>query len=210
VDATAPGAWSDRRADFSKSRERSERAGRTTQLRTAKPCGPGTRCWCQVGGGVFDPTGSDSTTQFADDGGKTNSSPGSARNKPLKPFAQGGPGCLGCTCGSPCALSSAQGPRVPAGTRPSLRPLISRGHDRSANLGRIRAASTSTHIRCLKIQSEACFRTRRLRLAPRRLPPEAIDRLHYRSRLPSGNDGARFGRRKIFAEQPASWNGGMQ
>jgi hypothetical protein len=106
--------------------------------------------------------------------------------------------------------SSAQGPRVPAGTRPSLRPLISRGHDRSANLGRIRAASTSTHIRYLKIQSEACIRTRRLRLAPRRPSPEAIDRLPYRSRLPSGNGGARFGRREIFAEQPASWNGGMQ
>ena len=89
-------------------------------------------------------------------------------------------------------------------------PSVSRGHDESASLGRVRAASTSTHIRCLKIQSEACFRTRRLRLAPRRLPPEAIDRLHYRSRLPSGNDGARFGRREIFAEQPASWNGGMQ
>jgi hypothetical protein len=30
--------------------------------------------------------------QFADDGGKTNSSPGRARYKPLKPFAQGRPG----------------------------------------------------------------------------------------------------------------------
>jgi hypothetical protein len=27
--------------------------------RTAKPCGPGTRCWCQVGGGVASPTGLD-------------------------------------------------------------------------------------------------------------------------------------------------------
>jgi hypothetical protein len=26
-------------------------------LRTAKPCGPGTRCWCQVGGGFSNPTG---------------------------------------------------------------------------------------------------------------------------------------------------------
>ena len=25
--------------------------------RTAKPCGPGTRCWCQAGGGCSDPTG---------------------------------------------------------------------------------------------------------------------------------------------------------
>jgi len=29
--------------------------------RTAKPCGPGTRCWCQVGGGVARPTGSRKT-----------------------------------------------------------------------------------------------------------------------------------------------------
>ena len=34
-----------RRAVF---RERSQRAGRMTLLRTAKPCGPDTRCWCQV------------------------------------------------------------------------------------------------------------------------------------------------------------------
>ena len=26
-------------------------------LRTAKPCGPGTRCWCQAGGGSSNPTG---------------------------------------------------------------------------------------------------------------------------------------------------------
>jgi hypothetical protein len=26
-------------------------------LRTAKPCGPGTRCWCQAGGGDVGPTG---------------------------------------------------------------------------------------------------------------------------------------------------------
>ena len=34
------------------------RARRRTALkRTAKPCGPGTRCWCQVGGGFSSPTG---------------------------------------------------------------------------------------------------------------------------------------------------------
>jgi hypothetical protein len=30
----------------------SRRARRTALKRTAKPCGPGTRCWCQVGGGM--------------------------------------------------------------------------------------------------------------------------------------------------------------
>jgi hypothetical protein len=43
-------------------RERScKRAGRTMRLRTAKPCGPGTRCWCQAGGGFSNPTGFRST-----------------------------------------------------------------------------------------------------------------------------------------------------
>ena len=36
----------------------SRRAGRTALMRTAKPCGPGTRGWCQAAGGEFDPTGS--------------------------------------------------------------------------------------------------------------------------------------------------------
>ena len=54
--------------------------------RTAKPCGPGTRCWCQVGGGFGKPDRARQDRQFADDGDKTNSSPGRARNKPLKPL----------------------------------------------------------------------------------------------------------------------------
>jgi hypothetical protein len=32
---------------------------RTMLTRTAKPCGPDTRCWCQAVGGEFDPTGSE-------------------------------------------------------------------------------------------------------------------------------------------------------
>ena len=35
--------------------------GRTALKRTAKPCGPGTRCWCQAGGGCSNPTGFRST-----------------------------------------------------------------------------------------------------------------------------------------------------
>ena len=49
--------------------------------RTAKPCGSGTRCWCQAAGGKLDPTGSISH-QAGSDGDKTNSSPGRARYKP--------------------------------------------------------------------------------------------------------------------------------
>jgi hypothetical protein len=59
------------------------------RARTGKPCGPGTRCWCQVGGGEVGPTGSRSAL-FADDGDKTNSSPGRARHKPLKPLRREG------------------------------------------------------------------------------------------------------------------------
>jgi hypothetical protein len=36
----------------------SRRARRTALKRTAKPCGPGIRGWCQAAGGAFDPTGS--------------------------------------------------------------------------------------------------------------------------------------------------------
>jgi hypothetical protein len=62
-------------------RERARRAGRTALKRTAKPCGPDTRGWCQAAGGEVDPTGSISH-QAGSDGGKTNSSPGRARHKP--------------------------------------------------------------------------------------------------------------------------------
>ena len=55
VDAAASGARSVRRAVSVSDRRR---ARRTALMRTAKPCGPGTRCWCQVGGGEVDPTGS--------------------------------------------------------------------------------------------------------------------------------------------------------
>jgi len=78
VDAAASGAKSVRRAVI---RERTRRARRTALMRTAKPCGPDTRGWCQAAGGEFDPTGSNSH-QAGSDGGKTNSSPGRARHKP--------------------------------------------------------------------------------------------------------------------------------
>ena len=57
------------------------RARRTALKRTAKPCGPDTRGWCQAAGGEVDPTGSISH-QAGSDGGKRNSSPGRARHKP--------------------------------------------------------------------------------------------------------------------------------
>jgi hypothetical protein len=77
VDAAASGARWDRRAGFAC--ERSKRADERccypgfekaaaevhnpakplgeNGSRTAKPCGPDTRCWCQIGGGFASPTG---------------------------------------------------------------------------------------------------------------------------------------------------------
>src|SRR5216683_3958103 len=46
-------AW-DRRADFKSVSEQPARQTNGAE-RTAKPCGPGTRCWCQVGGGFPGP-----------------------------------------------------------------------------------------------------------------------------------------------------------
>ena len=38
-----------------------QRAGRTMLMRTAKACGSGTRCWCQIGGGFASSTGRERT-----------------------------------------------------------------------------------------------------------------------------------------------------
>ena len=108
-------------------------------LRTAKPCGPGTRCWCQVRGGEVNSTGLISR-QFAGDGGKRNSSPGRARYKPSTHCA----GKAGMLPASPvvispvhfCASLPHRGPWVPAGTRSSLRPLLNQRGKTTANLGR--------------------------------------------------------------------------
>ena|SRR5438445_11754964 len=50
--------------------------------RTAKPCGPGARCWRQAGGGFEKSNRVCQSLQSAGDGGKRNSSPGRARYKP--------------------------------------------------------------------------------------------------------------------------------
>ena len=56
VDAAASGARLRSQGGFGCERS-GRRARRTTLMRTAKPCGPGTRCWCQVGEGLSSPTG---------------------------------------------------------------------------------------------------------------------------------------------------------
>jgi hypothetical protein len=103
-------------------------------LRTAKPCGPGTRCWCQAGGGFSSPTGIRRAI-FASDGDKTNSSPGRARRKPLKPLRRECRVFRG-TCGDYRVLTTnAHGLRVQRAPGISLRPLFS-GRTVCAQLGR--------------------------------------------------------------------------
>ena len=72
--------------------ERLIRAGRAALLRTAKACGSGTRGWCQIGGGFREAQPGSQDRQFADDGGKRNSSPGRACHKPSNHCA-GKAGC---------------------------------------------------------------------------------------------------------------------
>jgi hypothetical protein len=96
--------------------------------RTAKPCGPGTRCWCQVGGGIASPTGPSQNRQFADDGDKTNSSPGRARHKPLKPLRAGMPGVPVDLWRLPCAFYLCTRAAGATGTRHSPRPLSRVAH----------------------------------------------------------------------------------
>ena len=70
--------------------------------RTAKPCGPGTHCWCQAGGDVAIPTGlrkifNPPATEAR--GIRLRGERGISR----KPTAQGMPGRSGCTCMLVCA-----------------------------------------------------------------------------------------------------------
>jgi hypothetical protein len=52
---------SDHRAPDERRLNPAKPSGEDGWLRTAKPCGSGTRCWCQVGGGDVNPTGRDKT-----------------------------------------------------------------------------------------------------------------------------------------------------
>ena len=59
VDAAASGAQWDRRAGLHGPVSNRRRADDRCCSRTAKACGPGTRCWCQVGGGMSAQPGAD-------------------------------------------------------------------------------------------------------------------------------------------------------
>ena len=96
--------------------------------RTAKPCGPGTRCWCQaVGQSKADrQRRSQPRTRLRGDHGISR-----------KAIAQGRPGvlrCPVCSCAAFLVLT-AHGTAGAARTRSSLRPLIGEGGKFPANLG---------------------------------------------------------------------------
>jgi hypothetical protein len=72
---------------------------------------------------LVSPTGSGKAIQSADDGDKTNSSPGRARHKPLKPFACGNAGLFPVTCGDYRVLPCCTRAVGASGARHSPRPL---------------------------------------------------------------------------------------
>jgi hypothetical protein len=76
------------------------------KLRTAKPCGPGARCWRQAGGGLQSPTGRCEPSirqRWRQEGIRLQGEHGISR----KAIARGMPGCSGCTCMLVCAFLSA-------------------------------------------------------------------------------------------------------
>jgi hypothetical protein len=91
--------------------------------RTVKPCGPGTRCWCQVGGGVASPTGFRRAVNSPTTVTKRNSSPGRARSKPLKPLRRECRLIPVNLWRRPCAFFCARAAGA-SDTRHSLRPLF--------------------------------------------------------------------------------------
>ncbi len=114
--------------------------------RTAKPCGPGTRCRCQaVGEAQAETAATESTrTRLRGDHGISR-----------KAIAQGRPGVLRCPVCS-CAAFFVQTAHETAGaarTRSSLRPLFG-GQGISGKARAQCVARSRSRIHCLKLESE--------------------------------------------------------
>jgi hypothetical protein len=122
-----------RRAVFG---ERTTARRRTAPKRTAKPCGPDTRCWCQAVGGEIDPTGFDSAIKPAATVTRRIRRRGE-RGISRKAIAQGMPGCSDCTCMLVCAFLCALCTRDRGcSVRPAF-PAPSSRENVYANLGQI-------------------------------------------------------------------------
>jgi hypothetical protein len=116
------GASGNRRADLS--RERYPLRKTTAPKRTAKPRGPGTRCWCQIGGGFRWPNRARKTFNPPMTVTRRIRRRGE-RGISRKTTVQGMPECSDCTCMLVCAFSAhiARETAGAASTRHSLRPL---------------------------------------------------------------------------------------
>jgi hypothetical protein len=120
----------------------SRRAGRTAPTRTAKACGPGTRCWCQAfAEDAIGPTGRRCIAKFHEaTEARGNSSPRRARHKPSNHCAgKAGlfpaspvvfPLCIACAMFSTGAMGAGRHPVFPA-------PSSFGGRRMRTNLGRI-------------------------------------------------------------------------
>ena len=114
----------------------SRRAGRTALMRTAKPCGSGTRGWCQAAGGACDPTGSvepSSRQRWEARGIRLQGELGISRQT----IAQGMPECSDCTCMLVCASHYIMHTRPRVQRAPGIPcSLLFEGQDFKQNLGR--------------------------------------------------------------------------
>src|SRR5947209_16488900 len=120
------------------------RARRTALKRTAKPCGPGARCWRQAGGDVANPTGfakifNPPATEAK--GIRLRGERGISR----KPTAQGMPGCSGCTCMLVCALPRAHCTRDRGCSKHPAFPAPSQEGQRYASLGLLSRENANAH-----------------------------------------------------------------
>jgi len=111
---------------------------RMANARTAKPCGPGCRCYSQVFAEVWSAQPGQPHRQFAKRGRPEGTRLPGERGIRRQPIAQGRPSVrrhLYAAVRSPCATSSRSGPRVPVGTRSSLRSLHGGGEGFQQNSG---------------------------------------------------------------------------
>ena len=135
-----------------------DRAGKTAAkwraVRTAKPCGPDRRCYGQAfADAALASTGAVPVTSAKVTEARTNSAPGRARHKPSDHCA-GKAVCTAtpvCRCAVLLRVPSHSGPWVPAGTRPSLRPLASSGRARKQSSGELSRENAKA---CLQEQHE--------------------------------------------------------
>ncbi|MGY3074147.1 hypothetical protein ACVWZZ_000518 [Bradyrhizobium sp. LM6.10] len=143
------------------SRERRRRAHDRCDRRTAKSCRPGARSLCAKScGDVCCPTGPRASAIRRATGAIVHRSPGRARHKPFQPLRREGR-MLGFTCMPLCnfvTTTSHSGPRVPAGTRSSLRSLSFEGETTKQSSGETRRENASP---CQAFNNDLVPRTQR-------------------------------------------------